>query len=125
LYDDHRTKEEGLSWEMAREAGGESLLEHYTTSIDRSINPWYGIFSDSLAKTGVPINPEIFPASTDARFVRAAKFPAFGFSPMRNTPILLHEHNEWISEEAFLEGIDVFRTLITDLTSAAKLETEA
>ena len=47
---------------------------------------------------GVPIIPEIFPASTDARFIRAAKFPAFGFSPMRNTPILLHEHNEWISD---------------------------
>lgn len=26
---------------------------------------------------------QVFPASTDARFVRAAKIPAFGFSPMR------------------------------------------
>lgn len=27
---------------------------------------------------------QVFPASTDARFVRAAKIPAFGFSPMRS-----------------------------------------
>ena len=72
----------------------------------------------------MPLSPEVFPASTDMRFVRAAKLPAFGFSPMRKTPILLHEHNEFIDEAVFLEGIEVFQTLITDLASASRLETE-
>lgn len=38
--------------------------------------------------------PEIFPASTDARYFRKAGVPAFGFSPISNTPSLLHDHNE-------------------------------
>jgi hypothetical protein len=39
--------------------------------------------------------------------------------------MLLHEHNEWIGEGVFLEGIDVFATLIEDLASAPRFETEA
>lgn len=34
---------------------------------------------------------------------------------MRNTPILLHDHNEYIDISVFIEGIDVFETLIKDL----------
>lgn len=40
-----------------------------------------------------------------------------GFSPMRNTPILLHDHNEYLSADVFLEGIVVFRALIADLAN--------
>ena len=29
--------------------------------------------------------------------------PAFGFSPMANTPILLHEHNEYLDVGVYLE----------------------
>lgn len=43
---------------------------------------------------GKPGKPEIFPASTDARYFRERGLPAIGFSPMSNTPILLHDHNE-------------------------------
>lgn len=42
-----------------------------------------------------------------------------------NTPMLLHEHNEHIAEAVFLEGIDVFATLIEDLAGAGPFETEA
>jgi hypothetical protein len=34
---------------------------------------------------------EIFPASTDACYFWQIRLPAFGFSSMANTPILLHE----------------------------------
>lgn len=110
-----------MSWEFVYDA----LLDHHITSIDRSVNPWYGVFTDSLEKRGVPLVPEIFPASTDARFVRAAKFPAFGFSPLRNSPVLLHEHNEMIDESVFLEGIEVYHQLITDLASAPRFDHES
>jgi hypothetical protein len=39
--------------------------------------------------------------------------------------MLLHEHNEFIAEDIFLEGVDVFATLIQDLASAPKFATEA
>lgn len=119
----HRTNREGVTWEFAKEAGGTPLLEHHLTSIDGDTNPWFTIFRDALATHNVPLNPEVFPASTDARFVRAVKIPAFGFSPLRKTPMLLHEHNEWVGEGIFLEGIEVYVTLIKALATA-RLETK-
>jgi aminoacylase len=121
---DEWTEEEGVTWEFAQEGGGNPLTEHHVTSIDREKNPWFALFYDTLAKRGVTLNPEVFPASTDARFVRAAKVPAFGFSPMRKTPMLLHDHNEFIGEEVFLEGIEVFEALVRALATAERFDTE-
>jgi len=43
--------------------------------------------------------------------------PALGFSPMNHTPILLHDNNEYLDESIFLRGIDIYRSLITDLAN--------
>ena len=50
--------------------------------------------------------------------------PAFGFSPMNNTPILLHDHNEFLNKDVFLRGIDVYCTIIKDLANTERLDTE-
>ncbi len=123
LLDDW-TSEDGVSWEFAQEGGKDPLLDHHITSIDREHNPWFSVFYDALASRGVKITPEVFPASTDARFVRAVGVAAFGFSPMRKTDMLLHEHNEWVGEDIFLEGVGVYETLIRSLSSAEKFEGE-
>ncbi|BAT79156.1 hypothetical protein VIGAN_02198000 [Vigna angularis var. angularis] len=39
---------------------------------------------------------EVFPAATDSRYFRDLELSAIGFSPMANTPLLLHDHNEVI-----------------------------
>lgn len=58
-------------------------------------NPWWPLLKAGVAKAGGNLGkPEIFMASTDARFPRFEGIPSFGFSPMANTPILLHDHNE-------------------------------
>lgn len=77
-----------------------------------------------MKDVGVEIEPEIFPASTDSRYLRELGIPALGFSPMRNTPILLHDHNEYIDESVFTDGIGVYERLITALASAERLSTE-
>jgi aminoacylase len=41
--------------------------------------------------------------------------PAIGFSPMPNTPTLLHDHNEFLNEAIFLKGIDIFVDLVANL----------
>ncbi|KAJ3602019.1 hypothetical protein NHX12_029779 [Muraenolepis orangiensis] len=53
--------------------------------------------------------------------------PAVGFSPMNRTPILLHDHNEFLNEQVFLSGINVYERLIPALASvpAFPKETEA
>jgi len=59
--------------------------------------------------------PEVFPAATDSRFLRALGIRALGFSPMRNSEIMLHEDNEYLDESVFLEGIGVYVGLIEAL----------
>jgi aminoacylase len=65
------------------------------------------------------IEPQIFPAATDIRYVRAVGIPALGFSPINNTPVLLHDHNEFLNEKTFLRGIDIYCHLITELANSS------
>jgi aminoacylase len=92
-------------------------MEHATTETDRDINPWYAAFCDALKDMGCEISPQVFPAATDSRFLRALGIRALGFSPMRNTEILLHEHDEYILESNFVEGIGIYVGLIMALGS--------
>lgn len=58
-------------------------------------NPWWTLLEEAVRKANGKLGqPEIFPASTDARQFRQQGLPAIGFSPMANTPILLHDHDE-------------------------------
>ena len=64
------------------------------TGTDNS-NPWWALLEEAVKNANGKLSrPEIFPASTDARYFRLLGLPAIGFSPMANTPILLHDHNE-------------------------------
>jgi hypothetical protein len=53
------------------------------TSTDAAVNPWWGVFRDSMAAQGLRVAPEIFPAATDASYLRVLGIPSLGFSPMR------------------------------------------
>lgn len=58
-----------------------------------------------------------FPGATDARFVRPKDISVYGFTPFRNTPIRIHDHDECLSIDAYLEGIDIYTNLIRRVTS--------
>jgi acetylornithine deacetylase/succinyl-diaminopimelate desuccinylase-like protein len=57
-----------------------------------------------------------FTGATDARFLRQKGIPAIGFSPFRNTPLLLHDHDEHLGVKAYLEGISIYESILTSLT---------
>lgn len=61
--------------------------------------------------------PQIFPAATDSRHLREANIPVIGFSPMNHTPILLHEHDEFIKASTYIEGIEIYRKLLLELAN--------
>ncbi|KAJ8762820.1 hypothetical protein K2173_022949 [Erythroxylum novogranatense] len=87
------------------------------TATDDS-NPWWSVFRQAiLASGGKLAKPEILTSTTDARFARRLGIPAFGFSPMKNTPILLHDHDEFLKDTVFLEGITVYEHIIGSLSS--------
>ena len=90
------------------------------TSID-SDDPWYSALNSAFNKHKLKVKPQIFPIGTDSKYLRPLGIPSIGFSPMPNTPILLHDHNEYINEEVFLKGIDVFVDIIESLANVETL----
>ncbi|ONM59215.1 Peptidase M20/M25/M40 family protein [Zea mays] len=78
-------------------------------------NPWWLTFEKAIASAGGELSkPEILSSTTDSRFARQLGIPALGFSPMTSTPILLHDHNEFLEDRVFLRGIQVFETTLKD-----------
>ncbi|XP_019736210.1 aminoacylase-1A isoform X1 [Hippocampus comes] len=88
-------------------------------------DPWWNAFSQTCKEMDMTLQKEIFPAATDSRFIRAVGIPAIGFSPMNHTPILLHDHNEYLNERVFLKGIDVYNKLIPALANVPASPDEA
>jgi aminoacylase len=114
MMDNWCTKQGNVSWAFAPWTS--PVDRHAVTSIDPVQNPFYAKFLECIQdKYGVKVIPEVFPAGTDSRFIRELNIPAFGFSPIRNSPILLHEHDEWIGVGTFMEGIDVYEVLMEGL----------
>ena len=44
-------------------------------------------------------------------------YPAIGFSPINNTEILLHDHNEYLDENVFLRGIIIYKKILAAVAS--------
>lgn len=36
---------------------------------------------------------------------------------MNNTPVLLHDHDEFLNETVFLKGIDIYETLLENIVN--------
>lgn len=54
----------------------------------------------------------VFPGGTDSRHYRAAGVPAYGISPFINTPPLLHDHNEFLNADVYLNGIKFYEAFL-------------
>ncbi|KAL5062052.1 hypothetical protein RYX36_023789, partial [Vicia faba] len=50
--------------------------------------------------------------STDACYFCNLGLPAIGFSPMENTHVLLHDHNEYLDKDEYLKGIKIYESII-------------
>jgi len=107
------TSQEGLSYEFVVKTKC-----HAISSIDEAESFYWSIFKKACDDNSMNIETEIFPAATDSRFLRQKGIPAFGFSPMNNTPILLHDHNEKINVQTFLKGIKIYQSLIGAIANA-------
>lgn len=63
------------------------------------------------------LKPQIFTGGTDSRYIRQVGIPALGFSPMNKTPVLLHDHDEFIQADVYLRGIEIYEKIITNLAN--------
>ncbi|XP_023936471.2 aminoacylase-1 [Bicyclus anynana] len=75
-------------------------------------NPYWVAFKSVADEMKLKLDCRIFPGGTDSRYVRRVGIPAIGFSPMNHTPILLHDHDEFLRADIFLRGIDIYVKLI-------------
>lgn len=57
------------------------------------------------------------PGTTDSCYLREVGVQALGFSTIINTPILLHNHDEYISADGFLKGIDIYEKIISNVAN--------
>lgn len=67
---------------------------------------------------GLKIKLQTFPGGTDSRYIRELGIPALGFSPMANTPVLLHDNDEYLAVDTFLKGIEIYKKIIPKLGNA-------
>lgn len=59
----------------------------------------------------------VFPGGTDSRYIRGVGIPAIGFSPMNNTPILLHDNDEFLKADIYLRGIEIYKKIISNIAN--------
>lgn len=64
---------------------------------------------------GLKTNVLVFPGGTDSRYIRNVGIPAIGFSPMNNTPMLLHDNDEFLKADIYLKGIEIYKTIIANI----------
>lgn len=105
--------------ESGRDVWIEFVRKHLATPLTKldDTNIYWTCFRSTLKDLGLSMKLEIFPAGTDSRFLRELGIPAIGFSPINNTPILLHDHNEFLNSNIFLRGIEIYCKLLTKIAN--------
>ncbi|XP_019175505.1 PREDICTED: aminoacylase-1-like isoform X1 [Ipomoea nil] len=107
-----------MTYEIIEKGNSRDFMGRPLVTPTSDSNPWWCVFKEAITKVGGKIaKPEILSSTTDARFMRERGIPTLGFSPMKNTPILLHDHNEFLKDTVFLEGIKVYESIIKALSS--------
>jgi len=89
--------------------------EHSVTSLD---NEWWHAFRNGAnEKAGIDVQPLVFPAATDSKYIRRTGVPSIGFSPISHTKVELHCVNESLHRDVFLRGIDIYKNIVTYLAN--------
>ncbi|EDV42523.1 uncharacterized protein Dana_GF16979 [Drosophila ananassae] len=103
------------------EAGGGIEIDFYrkepvvaATKMDAS-NPYWVALKAAFDELSLKVQPIVCFGATDSRFIRGQGTPVFGFSPIINTPVLLHDHDEFLYADAYLKGIEVYENIIRKL----------
>uniref|UniRef100_A0A5S6R179 N-acyl-aliphatic-L-amino acid amidohydrolase n=1 Tax=Trichuris muris TaxID=70415 RepID=A0A5S6R179_TRIMR len=80
-------------------------------------NIWWRTITNAFEQLGFKYRSEVFLGGTDARYLRCKGYNAYGFSPIICTPLLFHDHNEYIECDTYLKGISIYAHLISSLAN--------
>ncbi|KAG6456640.1 hypothetical protein O3G_MSEX009848 [Manduca sexta] len=119
----NHTEFEAMINQWCKEAGEGITLEYEQkntyvecTKIDGT-NPYWVAFKTATDEMKLKLDCRIFPGGTDSRYIRKVGIPAIGFSPMNHTPVLLHDHDEFLEAGIFLKGIDIYVKILTSIAN--------
>ncbi|XP_031490484.1 uncharacterized protein LOC116257676 [Nymphaea colorata] len=106
-----------MTYQLIQKGPQRDYNGHPLVTFPNESNPWWKVFEEAVTASGGKLSkPEILASTTDARYAREMGIPTLGFSPMMNTPILLHEHNEFLNEAVYLNGVKVYESIIRMLS---------
>jgi len=80
-------------------------------------NAWWSVFTSALDSMNATYIPDIFSAGSDGRFFLLKNYTVIGFSPLNNTPVLLHDHNEFVNNMTLLHGVKIYEKIIQNLAN--------
>jgi len=108
---------EAMLNQLCKEAGDvdlniEQKEPHVTPTKTDASNKFWVAFKEAIDELGLKIRTQVFPGGTDSRFIRGVDIPAIGFSPIFNTPVLLHDHDEFLSADVYMRGIEIYKKII-------------
>ncbi|XP_063729753.1 aminoacylase-1A-like [Symsagittifera roscoffensis] len=93
------------------------LKEHSKSELNADTNPFWRSFISACDKLEIETKVRIFPAAADSRHLRHMGYDCIGFSPINNTPVLLHDHDEFLNKDVYLRGIEIYEEIIKSLSS--------
>lgn len=82
-----------------------------STRIDGTV-PFWDVMKKVVADMGLSIRCVTCPGATDLRYVRRQGIPAISFSPLMDSQMLLHGHNEKIHVDIFFKGIEIIEKVV-------------
>lgn len=85
------------------------------TKVDNNI--YWSAFKKALDEAGLKTSLQVFPGATDSRYLRMVGIPAIGFSPMNNTPVLLHDNDEFLKAGTYLKGVEIYVKILKSLAN--------
>ncbi len=91
-------------------------------------DPLLAAVQRAVASRSANLQCGFFFGATDSRFLRrlhnttsavkTAPIRVAGFSPIRDTPVLLHDHDEFLNRDIFLQGLCIYKDIVRDISSA-------
>ncbi|XP_017082674.1 aminoacylase-1 [Drosophila eugracilis] len=110
--------------DWCEEAGGGIDIDFFQkepfvgpTKLDNS-NPFWLAVKAAIDELGLKVHPIVCPGATDSRFIRQKGTPAIGFSPIVNTTMRIHDNDEFLHADVYLNGIEVYKKIIRNLAEA-------
>ncbi|XP_065363422.1 aminoacylase-1-like [Calliphora vicina] len=119
--DEDLKKFEKLLQKWCCEAGGDIEWEWIfrcdtapPTKVDQT-NPYWCGMQKVFNKMNLVLEAHVFTGGTDSQFLRDIGIPSLGFSPMNNTPTLMHDHDEYLKADVYLHGIEIYKEILKEL----------